>query len=69
MVMPEMGGVELYRNLMARDPAVKMIVMTGYPLEHEGRSLLEQGILDWIRKPFSPDALAAKITGMLAQEA
>lgn len=65
MVMPEMGGVALYRELMQRNPDLKMIVMTGYPLEHEGRSLLEQGIVDWIRKPFSPDMLAEKIEGLL----
>lgn len=65
MVMPEMGGMELYRNLMARDPDLKMMVMTGYPLEHEGRSLLEQGIVDWIRKPFSPDALGSRLAGVL----
>lgn len=66
LVMPEMGGVQLYRNLSARDPQLKMIVMTGYPLEEEGRDLLEQGIVEWIRKPFSPDALSSKLNKLLA---
>lgn len=66
LVMPEMGGVQLYRKLSARDPQLKMIVMTGYPLEEEGRDLLEQGIVEWIRKPFSPDALSAKLNKLLA---
>jgi signal transduction histidine kinase len=68
MVMPEMGGVELYRNLMARNADLKMLVMTGYPLEHEGRSLLEQGIVDWIHKPFSPELLASKLAGVLGRD-
>lgn len=61
MVMPEMGGVELYRALTAEKPELKMVVMTGYPLADEGRSLLEQGIVDWIPKPFSPQAIAGKL--------
>ncbi len=66
LVMPEMGGVQLYRNLSQRDPDLKMIVMTGYPLEKEGRDLLEQGIVQWIRKPFSPEALSEKLNRALA---
>ncbi len=68
MVMPEMGGLQLYRELMARDPRLKMMVMTGYPLENEGRALLEQGIVDWIRKPFAPDVLGEKIAALLEAE-
>ena len=65
MVMPEMGGVDLYHNLIARDSGVKMVVMTGYPLEDQGRSLLEQGIVDWLHKPFSPDVLGGKLREVL----
>ena len=65
MVMPEMGGVELYQQLVAQEPDVRLVVMTGYPLEDEGRSLLEQGIVDWIGKPFSPDAIARKLRKVL----
>ncbi|MDX1687115.1 MAG: PAS domain S-box protein [Candidatus Promineifilaceae bacterium] len=61
MVMPEMGGLELYQALTAEEPNLKMVVMTGYPLEDQGRSLLEQGIVDWIHKPFSPKAIAGKL--------
>jgi len=64
MVMPEMGGVELCQALMAEKPDLKMVVMTGYPLADEGRSLLEQGIVDWIQKPFSPQAIAGKLRAL-----
>ncbi|MFW5940572.1 MAG: ATP-binding protein [Chloroflexota bacterium] len=68
MVMPEMGGMDLYRHLMDRQARVKMMVMTGYPLQDEGRSLLEHGIIDWIRKPFSPDELSAKLKQVMEQQ-
>lgn len=40
-----------------------MIIMTGYPMEDDGRELLEQGIVDWILKPFEIDVLDAKLRG------
>ena len=65
MVMPEMGGTELYRLLRARDPAVKMVVVTGYPLG-EGDAL-PHGIVDWINKPFSLEKLAQVVHRALKQ--
>ena len=65
MVMPEMGGMDLYHQLIERCGSIKMMVMTGYPLQDEGRSLLEQGIVDWISKPFAPDMLATKLRQVL----
>ena len=65
MVMPEMGGVELYQTLTQENPDLIMIVMTGYPLADEGRSLLQEGIVDWIHKPFSPQAIAGKLRHLL----
>ncbi len=61
MVMPEMGGVELYEALCEVQPGVKVVVMTGYPLDDEGRTLLEQGIVAWVQKPFSPAQIGTVI--------
>lgn len=61
MVMPRMGGVELYRRIQQENPELRMIIMTGYPMEDDGRDLLEQGIVDWILKPFEIDVLDAKL--------
>lgn len=63
--MPEMGGVELYRRLVEMSPDVKMMLMTGYPREGEGRSILEEDRVAWIRKPFSRDEIAAKLRAVL----
>jgi CheY-like chemotaxis protein len=63
--MPEMGGVELYRRLVEMSPEVKMMLMTGYPREGEGRSILEEGRVAWIRKPFSREEIGAKIRAVL----
>ncbi|RPI80457.1 MAG: response regulator, partial [Chloroflexi bacterium] len=53
MVMPQMGGVELYNALKDKWPWVKMLLITGFPLELEDQSLLEKGYIKWLQKPFS----------------
>jgi DNA-binding NtrC family response regulator len=66
MVMPEMGGLVLYEQIRAQRPQMKMVIMSGYPLQDAGRSLLERGEVDWIAKPFSVNDLAQKVSDMIA---
>jgi PAS domain S-box-containing protein len=66
VVMPQMGGTELCQALWAWDSKVKMVVMTGYPLEEEGQQLLERGIVDWILKPLDLSRLAQVVGDALA---
>jgi len=61
MVMPEMGGMRLYRRLKGIQPDVRVILMTGYPLEEEDRELLEAGMATWIQKPFTPEQIGRAI--------
>ena len=58
LVMPEMGGVALFHALQAHDPAIKVVVTTGYPLGEEYQQLQAQGIAGWIQKPPDRDQLA-----------
>jgi signal transduction histidine kinase/ActR/RegA family two-component response regulator len=64
IVMPSMGGLELYRELQKISPDLKFLVITGYPLNEQARQLLEQGLIDWIQKPFLAEELAEKIGHM-----
>ncbi len=65
LVMPEMGGLELYEILQEQYPAVKVLVMSGYALEESGFQTLQQGSVPWIQKPFSVPDLARKVRAML----
>jgi nitrogen-specific signal transduction histidine kinase len=51
LVMPEMSGAELTDALMERDPDAKIVIITGYPQENLGSSLIEQGVTEVIQKP------------------
>jgi CheY-like chemotaxis protein len=59
MNMPEMGGADLSQRLGQRYPAIKVVVLTGYPLEAE--ELLAQGAVDWLQKPVRLKQLAQAI--------
>ncbi|GMQ79025.1 MAG: hypothetical protein BMS9Abin02_1577 [Anaerolineae bacterium] len=61
MIMPKMSGSELYDELKVRDSSIKMIVLTGYPLDRGGQELLSQGIVDFIQKPVHVEDLAQAI--------
>jgi PAS domain S-box-containing protein len=53
IVMPEMGGVELYHALRAHHPDLKVLFLTGHPLSEENQAILEEGQVVWLQKPFS----------------
>ncbi len=53
MVMPDMDGVALFNQLKAQHPAIRMVMMSGYPLAEKGAKLLEQGLVAWFQKPIS----------------
>lgn len=61
MVMPRMGGLDLYKRLSDLNPRLKMIIMTGYPLADDDKTLLEKRLVEWILKPFEIEALNAKL--------
>ena len=56
MVMPKLGGSELIKRLRERNPGVRIIVMSGYPL---GTECLPEGISSWLTKPIEPKTLAS----------
>ena len=59
IIMPEnMNGIELGRQLQADQPALKVIYTSGYTGNVEGRhTTLTEGV-NFIRKPFKPEAIA-----------
>jgi signal transduction histidine kinase/putative methionine-R-sulfoxide reductase with GAF domain len=53
LVMPVMGGVTLYQTLRERWPEVKMLFITGHPVNEKDQAMLESGNVNWLQKPFS----------------
>ena len=65
VVMPQMNGAELARQLAALRPALRVLCMSGYTDDAVARHrLLERGIA-FLQKPLSPDALTRKVRDVL----
>jgi PAS domain S-box-containing protein len=68
VVMPEMNGRTLARNLQAVHPNLKRLFMSGYTADIiADRGVIEGGV-HFLQKPFSSDALAAKILEALESD-
>jgi CheY-like chemotaxis protein len=65
IIMPEMSGIELYQALKKLTPDLKLLIMTGYPLNDQARELLELGHIDWIQKPYLTEEMAEKIANLV----
>ncbi|VAW59233.1 hypothetical protein MNBD_GAMMA08-634 [hydrothermal vent metagenome] len=64
MIMPNMNGHELFVELKKINPNIKAILSTGYSIDSEAQELLDQGILDYIEKPFTVDVFEKKIASI-----
>jgi PAS domain S-box-containing protein len=65
VTMPEMGGLALSEALHKKDQTIKIVALTGYPLEDEAGVLLAQGIMDWLHKPLDLQKLAQTVSRSL----
>lgn len=57
MVMPCIGGPELFARMKEIDPGVRVIVSSGYSHDQEGRRMLRHGCLGYLQKPYNMDSL------------
>jgi two-component system response regulator FixJ len=65
--MPDMNGIELLRELRARQVGVPVIVITGHgdiPLAVEAMKI---GAIDFFEKPFDDDSLLSAVRSALSQ--
>ena len=71
LVMPEMGGLELYQQLQeqyAGERTIRMLLVTGYPLEDVEKLRQEHNLSHWLQKPFTVDSLARAVAAALREE-
>jgi len=67
VVMPEMDGPTLLKELRGRNPEVKVIFISGYPDEVFKKSLDPNQQFAFLSKPFTLPQLAAKVKEELAR--
>lgn len=65
MIMPEVNGIEAFRKMKQLDPKVKILLSSGYTQESEAQSILNEGALGFIQKPYAVNELLSKIRSIL----
>ena len=65
IIMPDMGGGEVYDNIKAINPDVKVLLSSGYSVDGQAIDLLERGCDGFMQKPFTMEELSGKITQIL----
>lgn len=67
IAMPGMDGIALLEQLFAVDPSVKVLVMTGYPLDEGARCRLPSACVGWLKKPVTMDKLRDAVESALGR--
>jgi CheY-like chemotaxis protein len=65
IVMPKMGGMEMYNHIRQRWPTIKVLFMTGHPLDSANQAMLEAGQVHWLQKPFAIQEFSQTIDNLL----
>ncbi len=55
IMMPKLKGTKLFYELKKIDPFIEVILITGYPAIKDIKEMLENGVSDFIIKPFNLD--------------
>lgn len=58
MLMPVMNGKQCFEEMLKVDPAVKVILSSGFSKEEDVHEMKEKGLCNFIRKPFRRSTLS-----------
>jgi PAS domain S-box-containing protein len=61
MIMPNMGGGEVFKRLKAADPEVAVLLSSGYSIDEQTAQIIAQGSRGFIQKPFNLLKLSQKL--------
>ena len=65
MIMPDIGGAEIFAAIKGRNSGVRVILSSGYLHNDETAMLMKQGCDAFLQKPFRINDLLAKIREVL----
>jgi CheY-like chemotaxis protein len=68
IVMPHMGGSEVYEKMREINPNIKVLLLSGYSIDGEATDILDRGCDGFIQKPFTMKELSGKIREIMGTE-
>ena len=66
LIMPGTSGSETFDLLRQIDPAVKVLLASGYSIDRQATALMERGCNGFIQKPYNVEELSRKIDEILS---
>ena len=67
MIMPGMGAGDTCDELQVIDPAIKVLLSSGYGVDQQTSEVIKRGCKGFIQKPFNMQGLSEKIGEILNQ--
>ncbi|NOZ85679.1 MAG: response regulator [Deltaproteobacteria bacterium] len=65
MVMPKVGGAQLFRQLKKVKPELKVVAVSGYAAPEDIHEMRREGLRGWLQKPYSIADLCWKVRSVL----
>lgn len=65
MILPGMGGSEIFDLLKAMDPSIRVLLSSGYSLKGQASQIMKRGCNGFIQKPFNIEQISEKIRDIL----
>ncbi len=66
MIMPEMGGGEVFDQLKRIHPRVKVLLASGFSMQGQAREIMNRGCIGFIQKPFTLQDLSIRLQDILS---
>jgi len=67
--MPEIGGLEVQRQLLEKGSRLPIILVSGYPEVHSAVEAIKKGAVDFLEKPVDGALLVEKVQSALVRSA
>jgi two-component system, cell cycle sensor histidine kinase and response regulator CckA len=67
MIMPGMGGSEVFDRVRNIAPRIKILLSSGYSMDGEAKEIMSRGCNGFIQKPYRLDDLSRKLREILSQ--
>ena len=69
LIMPGMGGGEIFDQLKLIDSEIKVLLSSGYSINGQASSIMKRGCSGFIQKPFGIQELSQKISEIISSKA
>ncbi|HPC02358.1 MAG TPA: PAS domain S-box protein [Syntrophales bacterium] len=66
MIMPGMSGARTFECLRAIDPAIRVLLSSGYSMAGQAQEIMDRGCNGFLQKPFRMENLSRKIQDILS---